>query len=435
MREQPPGGGQGDDPSQFKWRRRLGLQQATWSAPALACRITPCSRRRVGMGSARRCGRCGDSNRRTGMEIRQLLQTVRANWLVALVTFLLCLSSEGPTPCCRRRRTPRRLSCWPSHQQGATDPGTDVSAIQIEIPQITVEAENPTIDEEARAQLPARFQSVPVTIAATADPTTNSVTITASSTDPEAAQAFANATAARVVKVTNRDAGRTRTLRIGVGRTSDDADQPPRHGGRRGRDLRDHRRDLRGAGSGGSPTLRRGRRDLGAAGPPHFGPSAATPAPARTWPTCSSWHGDERGLEAFQQLRSHLYLMFQETHPVIAFTSCEPGEGKSCVASHTAWALATPGQFVVAVDGDLREPTLHEIFDVPVSPGVSDISMASGPSDLLAATGNRYLELIPAGIRATPRRHSGGGSSPAVACAPRVGSDGCSRLSPDHGGC
>ena len=29
---------------------------------------------------------------------------------------------------------------------------------------------------------------------------------------------------------------------------------------------------------------------------------------------------DDRGLEAFQQLRSYLHVMFQDTHPVIAFT-------------------------------------------------------------------------------------------------------------------
>ena len=94
--------------------------------------------------------------------------------------------------------------------------------------------------------------------------------------------------------------------------------------------------------------------------------------------------GDERGLEAFQQLRSHLHVMFQDTHPVIAFTSTEAGEGKSAVASHTAWALATPGQFVVAMDGDLRQPALDQIFGVEISPGVSDIAVANGPSELLA---------------------------------------------------
>ena len=111
---------------------------------------------------------------------------------------------------------------------------------------------------------------------------------------------------------------------------------------------------------------------------------------------------DERGLEAFQQLRSYLHVMFQDTHPVIAFTSCAPREGKSSVVANTAWALATPGHFVVAVDGDLRQPKLHEIFGVDLSPGVSDIAVANGPSDLLALTGNPCLELIPAGV---PLRH------------------------------
>ena len=46
-----------------------------------------------------------------------------------------------------------------------------------------------------------------MTISATGDPSSNTVTINAKSTDPAAAQAYANATAARVLRVTNRDAG------------------------------------------------------------------------------------------------------------------------------------------------------------------------------------------------------------------------------------
>ena len=124
--------------------------------------------------------------------------------------------------------------------------------------------------------------------------------------------------------------------------------------------------------------------------------------------------GDERGLEAFQQLRSRLHVMFHESHPVIAFTSCDPREGKSTVVSHAAWALATSGQFVVAVDADLRQPRLHEIFGVELSPGVSDIAVATGPTELLAPTGNRYLEVIPAGV---PTRHP---ADIAVADIPRL---------------
>jgi polysaccharide biosynthesis transport protein len=337
------------------------------------------------------------------MEIRQLLQTVRANWLVALVTFLVCLLLGAAYAVLPAKTYSTSVVLLAQPPSGASDPGTDVSAIQIEIPQITVEAENPTIDEEARAQLPARFQSVPVTIAATADPTTNSVTITASSTDPAAAQAFANATAARVVKVTNRDAGSYLALsELGTAQLPTTPTNP--------RGTVAIAAVVFGLIAGVFAALAAGalRRSAGVGeiserlGLPILGQVPPLLHPASNLSDMFKLAGDERGLEAFQQLRSHLYLMFQETHPVIAFTSCEPREGKSCVASHTAWALATPGQFVVAVDGDLREPTLNEIFDVPLSPGVSDISVASGPSELLAATGNRYLELIPAGI---PTRH------------------------------
>ena len=111
--------------------------------------------------------------------------------------------------------------------------------------------------------------------------------------------------------------------------------------------------------------------------------------------------GDPFGQEAFQQLRAFLQLMYGEMHPVIAVTSCDPRDGKSTVAAHTAWALANPGHLVAAVDADLRKPSLHEIFGRPLSPGVSDFDTAS-LNDLLVPTGNPYLEFIASGL---PTRH------------------------------
>jgi succinoglycan biosynthesis transport protein ExoP len=338
------------------------------------------------------------------MEIRQLLHTVRANWVVALVTFVVCLGLGAAYAVLPAKTYSASVVLLAQPPAGASDPGGDVSAIQIEIPQITVEAENQSIDQEARAQVPARFQALPVTIAATADPTTNSVTITASSTDPAAAQAFANATAARVVKVTNRDAGSYLELsELGPAELPTTPTNP--------RGTVAVAAVAFGLIAAIFAALAAGalRRSVGVEeiserlGLPILGQVPPLLHAGSNPADMFKLAGDERGLEAFQQLRSHLYLMFQESHPpVIAFTSCDPLEGKSCVASHTAWALATPGQFVVAVDGDLREPSLHEIFDVALSPGVSDIAVASGPSELLVATGNRYLELIPAGV---PTRH------------------------------
>ena len=63
----------------------------------------------------------------------------------------------------------------------SVDPGSDVSAIQIEIPQIAVEAENAIIAAEASRGCRRNSSRTPVKISATGDPASNSVTITASS--------------------------------------------------------------------------------------------------------------------------------------------------------------------------------------------------------------------------------------------------------------
>jgi capsular exopolysaccharide synthesis family protein len=52
--------------------------------------------------------------------------------------------------------------------------------------------------------------------------------------------------------------------------------------------------------------------------------------------------------------------------PVIAVTSPVEGEGKTTVVAALAQSLAASGCDVVAVDLDLRRPTLHEAFAVPI---------------------------------------------------------------------
>ncbi len=285
---------------------------------------------------------------------------------------------------------------------GASDPGSDVGAIQIEIPQIAVEAENGTVDDQAGQQVPERLRG-PVSISAAGDPASNTVTISASSTNPATAQAYANAVAARVVKITNRDAGSLLVLsELGAAELPTKPTNPRvtvaiasvAFGFIAAVFAALAAGALRRFVASDEISERLGIPVLGEV--PVLVRAGASPA------DMFRAAGDDRGLEAFQQLRSQLHVMFQDSHPVIAFTSCDPHEGKSCIAAHTAWALATPGHFVVAVDGDLRQPTLHEIFGAAVSPGVSDISVANGPTELLTTTENRYLELIPAGV---PTRH------------------------------
>jgi len=341
------------------------------------------------------------------VDLRQIVRTVRAHWIVALVTFLVCVGIGFIYVVLPAKQYQASVVLVAQPPPAATDSAADVGAIQIEIPQIVVEANNPVTQSESKAQVPARYQSVPVKITATGDPGSNSVTIKATSTDPAAAQAYANATAARVLKVTNRDAASVLVLsELGTAQLPSSPTNP--------RATVAFAAVILGFIAAVFAALAAGalRRTVVAdevwdrLGLPVLGEvpelTGADSNPADMFGSAGDTSADMSGLEAFQQLRSYLYIMFQETHPVIAFTSCGPQEGKSSVVSHTAWALATPGHFVVAVDGDLRQPALHEIFGVNLSPGVSDISVANGPTELMASTGNRYLEVIPAGV---PTRH------------------------------
>ncbi len=338
------------------------------------------------------------------MDLRQIVRAVRANWIVALVTFLVCVSigvAFAVLPAKQYRASVVLLAQPPAN---STDPGSDVNAIQVEVPQIVVEADTPVIEAQARVLVPAGLRSAPVKLTATGDPASNSVTIVATSTDAAAAQAYANALAARVLKVTNSDANTTVVLsELGPAQLPTSPTNPrttiavaavafgliaavfaalAAASLRRRFVTADEIRDRVGLTVLSEvPTLL------------HAGSS-----PAQVFEST----GDQRALEAFQQLRSSLHLMFQESYPTIAVTSWEPREGKSSVASHVAWAMAMPGRPVVAVDCDLRKPTLHDIFGVALSPGVSDYFASTDPSELLTPTSNPCLELVPAGI---PVRH------------------------------
>lgn len=58
---------------------------------------------------------------------------------------------------------------------------------------------------------------------------------------------------------------------------------------------------------------------------------------------------------------------------VVLITSSRPGEGKSTTASNMAISLAHAGRNVLLVDGDLRNPFLHEIYAFPRELGLSDL--------------------------------------------------------------
>jgi len=57
----------------------------------------------------------------------------------------------------------------------------------------------------------------------------------------------------------------------------------------------------------------------------------------------------------------------------LVFTSARPMEGKTTVVSNLGFALAETGRQVLLIDGDMRRPHLHRIFDQPNGWGLSDV--------------------------------------------------------------
>lgn len=103
--------------------------------------------------------------------------------------------------------------------------------------------------------------------------------------------------------------------------------------------------------------------------------------------------------EQIRKLRTHIFHMADRPVPrVIMVTSSLPGEGKSLIASNLAIAIAKgEDQQVLLVDGDLRKPSLQELFKYPPSKGVSEIIQGNADiAECLVTTPIDKLTILPA---------------------------------------
>jgi capsular exopolysaccharide synthesis family protein len=66
-------------------------------------------------------------------------------------------------------------------------------------------------------------------------------------------------------------------------------------------------------------------------------------------------------------------LDWSRSAKVMVVTSANPCEGKSTVSSNLAVALAEINRRVLLIDGDLRQPTLHKLFNVNSNPTLVDL--------------------------------------------------------------
>ena len=107
--------------------------------------------------------------------------------------------------------------------------------------------------------------------------------------------------------------------------------------------------------------------------------------------------------EAMRQLRAKIALAAGGDMPrVLTVMSYDSGEGKTLTSSNLALENARSGLRTLAIDGDMRQGDLHEVFQLPNVYGLSDILQSTEPlADLLPQTlmnsGHDRLTIMTAG--------------------------------------
>lgn len=104
--------------------------------------------------------------------------------------------------------------------------------------------------------------------------------------------------------------------------------------------------------------------------------------------------------ESYRNIRSSLLFMAIDGRrpKTLLLTSAIPNEGKSTVACNLAITMAFAGSNVLLVDADLRRGRIHDAFQVPSTPGLSEV--LSGQENwraMVRKTSYPNLSLLPRG--------------------------------------
>jgi succinoglycan biosynthesis transport protein ExoP len=104
-------------------------------------------------------------------------------------------------------------------------------------------------------------------------------------------------------------------------------------------------------------------------------------------------------LESIDSIRT---VLLRDAHAaetrVIMVTSAVGGEGKTTLAAHLAGSLARAGRRTLLIDCDLRRPSAHQLFELPLQPGFSEAIL--GEVHIAEATLSTPVDglwMIPAG--------------------------------------
>jgi polysaccharide biosynthesis transport protein len=104
--------------------------------------------------------------------------------------------------------------------------------------------------------------------------------------------------------------------------------------------------------------------------------------------------------EAIRTLRNSILLTdFDRRLRSVLLTSASPSEGKSTVAAHLAVTHARQHKRTLLIDGDLRRPSVHRLFQIPNHVGLSNVLMqqSTWTESVVRMDEPQGLDILPAG--------------------------------------
>jgi capsular exopolysaccharide synthesis family protein len=111
-------------------------------------------------------------------------------------------------------------------------------------------------------------------------------------------------------------------------------------------------------------------------------------------------HSRHPAAEAYRVLRTNVqFSTLDKPSQTLVITSAHPREGKTTTVANLALVLAQAGKRVIAVDSDLRRPTLHRLFGVANSHGLTNVLLSrdSSLNGYLQPTRHDNLAILPSG--------------------------------------
>lgn len=105
--------------------------------------------------------------------------------------------------------------------------------------------------------------------------------------------------------------------------------------------------------------------------------------------------------EEFRTLRTNIqFSMVDKQLSTLMFTSAAPGEGKTTVASNVAVVFASQGKRVLLIDADMRNPSIHRLFNFVNHRGLTNLLTENKTSiqDVVHRTTKKNLFVLTCGL-------------------------------------